>query len=280
MKILILIFLTLLFISNAICQDISCDLLSEEIARMKEKISEIENCVADSQMQWVNDICQKRPTIQVISTSSETDSRIALIEKCISEPSSRLIDGFCYYYYNGYETYEDAQSICQQHFEFHGFQDGRLYEPRVPTNHELVYKAVTEISGLPNPAIWIGIDDKRREGDFRYYSDSAPAPIKGGPMGRNQPNGTRSENCLTSFPEDPRGPKRGSKWWNRHPKWWDRPCSDKKLFMCEAPIKTVGTVFKPVIPNKTNNNEPDGQPESMGMGATKHNNSLRRRRLF
>ena len=53
----------------------------------------------------------------------------------------RLIDGFCYYYYNGYETYEDAQSICQQHFEFHGFQDGRLYEPRVPTNHELVYKA-------------------------------------------------------------------------------------------------------------------------------------------
>ena len=89
--------------------------------------------------------------------------------------------------------------------------------------------SVTEISGLPNPAIWIGIDDKRREGDFRYYSDSAPAPIKGGPMGRNQPNGTRSENCLTSFPEDPRGPKRGSKWWNRHPKWWDRPCSDKKL---------------------------------------------------
>ena len=89
--------------------------------------------------------------------------------------------------------------------------------------------SVTEISGLPNPAIWIGIDDKRREGDFRYYSNSAPAPIEGGPMGRNQPNGTRSENCLTSFPEDPRGPKRGSKWWNRHPKWWDRPCSDKKL---------------------------------------------------
>ena len=95
------------------------------------------------------------------------------------------------------------------------------------TSHFIV--SVTEIYGLPNPAIWIGIDDKRREGDFRYYSDSAPAPIKGGPMGRNQPNGTRSENCLTSFPEDPRGPKRGSKWWNRHPKWWDRPCSDKKL---------------------------------------------------
>ena len=91
MKRLILIFLTLLFISNAICQVISCDLLSEEIARMKEQISEIENCVADSQMQWVNDICQKRPTIQVISTSSETDSRIALIEKCISEPSSRYV---------------------------------------------------------------------------------------------------------------------------------------------------------------------------------------------
>merc|ERR1712008_454102 len=87
------IFLIPFFISNGIFEiieigDISCDLLSEEIARMKEKISEIENCVANSQMQWVNDICQKRPTIQVISTSSETDSRIALIEKCISEPSS------------------------------------------------------------------------------------------------------------------------------------------------------------------------------------------------
>ena len=31
--------------------------------------------------------------------------------------------------------------------------------------------------------------------------------------------------------------------------------------MCEAPIKTVGTTFKPVIPNKTNNNKPEGQPE-------------------
>ena len=31
--------------------------------------------------------------------------------------------------------------------------------------------------------------------------------------------------------------------------------------MCEAPIKTVGTTFKPVIPNKTNNNKPDRQPE-------------------
>ena len=27
--------------------------------------------------------------------------------------------------------------------------------------------------------------------------------------------------------------------------------------MCEAPIKTVGTVFKPVIPNKTNENKPE-----------------------
>jgi len=90
-------------------------------------------------MQWVNDICQARPTIQVIN--SDTELKIAMIEKCISEPSSRLIDGFCYYFYNGYETYEAAQRICYQHFASFGMENGRLYEPRLPTNHELVYKA-------------------------------------------------------------------------------------------------------------------------------------------
>ena len=56
------------------------------------------------------------------------------------------------------------------------------------------------MSGLPNPPIWIGIDDKKREGDFRYYSDNSPIPIDA-PIGRNQPNGNRAENCLTSFVE-------------------------------------------------------------------------------
>ena len=83
------------------------------------------------------------------------------------------------------------------------------------------------MSGLPSPAIWIGVDDKRREGDFRYFSDGSTIP-KNAPFGRNQPNGTYSENCITTFPEEMRG-KRVSKWWNRHPKWWDRPCSDRKL---------------------------------------------------
>jgi len=256
MKVFTIISILFLFVSNGLSQ--SCDLLAEEIAVLREKILKMEDCVANSQMYWVNDLCQKRPTVEVISTTqTKTDSRIALIEKCISEPSSRLIDGFCYYFYNGYETYEDAQSICYQHFKHFGMGIGRLYEPRVPSNSEIVYKAVSELSGLPDPAIWIGIDDKKREGDFRYFSDDSPIPTNA-PFGRNQPNGTYTENCITTFPEEVQG-KRVSNWWNRHPKWWDRPCSDRKLFMCEIPIKDTKTVIVSTIPNTPKPN--GGKPE-------------------
>ena len=88
------------------------------------------------------------------------------------------------------------------------------------------------MSGLPNPPIWIGIDDKKREGDFRYYSDNSPIPIDA-PIGRNQPNGNRAENCLTSFVEEVQG-KRVSKRRNIYPKWWDRPCSDRNMVIIHS----------------------------------------------
>ena len=88
------------------------------------------------------------------------------------------------------------------------------------------------MSGLPNPPIWIGIDDKKREGDFRYYSDNSPIPIDA-PIGRNQPNGNRAENCLTSFVEEVQR-KRVSKRRSIYPKWWDRPCSDKNMVTIQS----------------------------------------------
>ena len=89
-----------------------------------------------------------------------------------------------------------------------------------------------KMSGLPNPPIWIGIDDKKREGDFRYYSDNSPIPIDA-PIGRNQPNGNRAENCLTSFVEEVQR-KRVSKRSSIHPKWWDRPCSDRNMVIVHS----------------------------------------------
>ena len=143
MRVFTIISLLLSFISKSLQ---SCDLLAEEVEVLRGKLLKIEDCVANSQMYWVNNLCQKRPTAEVISTTpKETDSRIALIEKCISEPNSRLIDGFCYYFHNGYETYESAQSICYLHFKNFGMRNGRLYEPRIPSTSEIVYKAGEEI---------------------------------------------------------------------------------------------------------------------------------------
>ena len=127
------------------------------------------------------------------------------------------------------------------------FHPARLLDTleKIAVRNERIKKAilfftfpVTEMSGLPSPAIWIGVDDKRREGDFRYFSDGSTIPTNA-PFGRNQPNGTYTENCITTFPEEMRG-KRVSKWWNRHPKWWDRPCSDRKLVISyPIPEKTT-----------------------------------------
>merc|ERR1712018_1064127 len=139
----------------------------------------MEDCLSNSQMYWVNDTCRKRPTIEVKCTSKEeTDPTISQIEKCNSHVNSIFYDGFCYYFYNGYQTYDNAQSICYEHFKHMGMGNGRLYEPRIPSNHRFVYKAAIEISGLPNPPIWIGITDKKREGDFRYHSDNSPIPLE------------------------------------------------------------------------------------------------------
>jgi len=47
MKLFIMVVLTslILFIPSMICHDLSCDLLPEEIATLKKKISDIESCV-------------------------------------------------------------------------------------------------------------------------------------------------------------------------------------------------------------------------------------------
>ena len=137
----ITLILHLLF-SNGLGEIISCDLLAEEVTMLKERILKIEDCISNSQMHWVKDSCQKRPTITVTNTThNETDSGISPSEKCNSHVNSFFIDGFCYYFYNGYRTYETSQYICYEHFKHLGMENGRLFEPRIPSNHRLVYKS-------------------------------------------------------------------------------------------------------------------------------------------
>ena len=66
-----------LLLSNGLGENISCDLLAEEVTMLKERILKIEDCISNSQMHWVKDSCQKRPTITVTNTThNETDSGI------------------------------------------------------------------------------------------------------------------------------------------------------------------------------------------------------------
>ena len=68
-------------------------------------------------------------------------------------------------------SFNDAQKICIDKFKDEGFDEGRLYEPRSKETFELVYKLAEEFSKRQTLTIWLGMDDKKNEGDFTYSSD-------------------------------------------------------------------------------------------------------------
>ena len=85
---------------------------------------------------------------------------------------SRWINDRCYFFHNKeVQSFDDSQKICSDTFKQHGFNNGRVYEPRDHDNFKVVYELAEEFSKRPTLQLWIGLNDKEKDGQFVYNSN-------------------------------------------------------------------------------------------------------------
>ena len=85
---------------------------------------------------------------------------------------SRWINNRCYFFNNKeVRKFENVKKICSDTFKQHGFGNGRLYEPRDSENFVKIYKLAEEFSKRPTLQLWLGLNDKEKEGEFVYNSN-------------------------------------------------------------------------------------------------------------
>jgi len=127
---------------------------------------------------------------------------------------SRWIDDRCYFFHNKeVRAFDDAKKICSDTFKQHGFENGRIYEPKDSENFVKIYKLAEEFSKRPTLQLWLGLNDREKEGEFVYNSNGKLPKIEEHWADR-QPNGGLNENCLTTFMPDE----------DDSPRLYDRPC--------------------------------------------------------
>jgi len=153
---------------------------------------------------------------------------------------SRWIDDRCYFFHNKeVQSFDDSQKICSDAFKKHGFDNGRVYEPRGSgyvdyiENFIKVYEMAEEFSKRPTLQLWIGLNDKEKDGQFVYNSNGR-LPRHTSWEYDSQPNGGLAENCVTAFKENQD---------DYSPSWYDRPCIENDSFgdvghkfMCECDV--------------------------------------------
>ena len=85
---------------------------------------------------------------------------------------ARWINDRCYYFYNkDVGSFDDAQKICSDTFKQHGFENGKLYEPRDAEFFVKIYRLAEDFSQRPTLQLWLGLNDKEKDGEFVYNSD-------------------------------------------------------------------------------------------------------------
>ena len=78
----------------------------------------------------------------------------------------------CYFFFDKEEkSFDHAQKICSEKFKEHGFNNGRLYEPKNIENFVKLYEFAEQVSDHPTLQIWLGLNDKANEGEFVYNSN-------------------------------------------------------------------------------------------------------------
>ena len=85
---------------------------------------------------------------------------------------SRWINNRCYFFNNKeVRKLEKVKKICSDTFKQHGFENGRLYEPTDSKNFVKIYKLAEKFSKRPTLQLWLGLNDKEKEGEFVYNSN-------------------------------------------------------------------------------------------------------------
>ena len=112
---------------------------------------------------------------------------------------ARWINDRCYYFYNkDVGSFDDAQKICSDTFKQHGFENGKLYEPRNAEIFVKIYRLAEDFSQKPTIQLWLGLNDKEKENEF-VYSSNGKLPEINAPWGGNLSNSFQSKIILISY---------------------------------------------------------------------------------
>ena len=85
------------------------------------------------------------------------------------------MNGTCYYFHNEeVRLFDGARKICSEAFQKHGFDSGRLYEPKDLESFARIYELAENISEYPTLTLWLGLNDRSKEGNFVYNSNGQP----------------------------------------------------------------------------------------------------------
>ena len=92
---------------------------------------------------------------------------------------SRWINDRCYFFHNKeVRAFDDVKKICSDTFKQHGFENGRIYEPKDSENFVKIYKLAEEFSKRPTLQLWLGLNDREKDGEFVYNSNGKLTKIK------------------------------------------------------------------------------------------------------
>ena len=133
----------------------SCGILNsiKLLQKMPEKVDDIEGCT-------------------IIDLSLALSPSKIPPKECPASDEFKLIQGKCYAFENVLRTFDDTQVRCSQIFGSN--IGGKIFEPRTDEVLEDVLKQAAIIwsgGASTNPQLWLGITDRKTEGDFAYSSD-------------------------------------------------------------------------------------------------------------
>ena len=135
--------------------------------------------------------CQKNPITpnehgSTTTFAPETATPAHLKEICKTKFTlSKWMNDRCYYFFGkSKKSFDDAQKICSEKFKEHGFNNGKLYEPKNLQNFAKIYELAEQFSYKPTLQIWLGLNDKSKEGEF-VYNSNGKQPKLNTPWGGN-----------------------------------------------------------------------------------------------
>ena len=155
---------------------------------------------------------------KVTETSEKIQHLIESIDRCPIENSGYFeVLGKCYFTDKISRNFDDSQAHCKEIFPI----GGRLFEPRDETTNKKVVKAKKKYHGgsYRGSTTWIGITDRRSQGNYRYLSDNGQLTVSSKWLPGLQPNCDSECECVDIC--------------RSNGYWCDRRCSTLNYHLCE-----------------------------------------------